>query len=375
MSGIERELADGDEVDMKVQTPHWHAVPAHGNIDKAGTRQRKLITYLRAIPARITNAPTPGEYIPPIGPMRHLLWAAFFYLFGIAFSWHAAAHSNCTLLIVGWVMTIHGSRKLQLNLTHAAAHGTITGNELIDTVIGRAIQFVVIGTAFDIYKPGHIRIHHNWRVLATQDDPTAQSLAKSGIVPGVAKPELYRRLIRAIFSPAFHMRSLFDRIRSHLENAGTYRATFIATGAVVIAVLTLLRMWPVALLAVGVPLVWGYQSSQLLRLCVEHRLPADPKKPRPASEMQELTDTIVLRGASPIDMAVRVLVLTCDSVQHAYHHYNPASRDWSNYVTDGQRAKYDAVASGRLDQYHEQVGYLNALDACFTALSRTLGGA
>jgi hypothetical protein len=149
---------------------------------------------------------------------------------------------------------------------------------------------------------------------------------------------------------------------------------FIATGIALITIITLLKLWPVFLLAVGVPLVWGYQTSQLLRLCVEHRLPVDPKKPRPASEMQELTDGIVLRLSRPADMLVRLLVLTGDSVQHAYHHYNPKSREWANYVTAGQRAKEEAIAKGRPNQYHELTGYLNALDACFDALSRTPGG-
>jgi fatty acid desaturase len=126
--------------------------------------------------------------------------ASFFYIAGIGLCWTGAVGGDWARLTLGWILTIHGSRKLQLNLAHACAHGTVSGDEVTDEVIGRIIQFAVLGTAFEVYKTGHVTLHHNWIVLATGDDPTTQSQAKADIVPGVPKQALYRRL----FGPAFH---------------------------------------------------------------------------------------------------------------------------------------------------------------------------
>lgn len=337
-----------------------------------GVWQSKIRCYLKAIPARIEGTAREGQDVPSISGVRHAVWAAVFFMLGIVVAWVGAERTNYLMILMGWAASVHGGRKLQLNIGHACAHGTVTGNERHDHVIGQIIHFLVVATEFNSYKLIHTQTHHNWRVLATCDDPTFLSLAQAGLRPGIAKTELYHRLKRACYSPRFHAVVLWDRIASHLRRTGIYRVTFITFWLAVGAGLTLSRSWLEFAVAFVVPLVWGYQTAQLLRFCVEHRLPTSPIQPRPTAEMRELTDAIILRPTHPLDLAIRVLVLTCDSVAHDFHHYNPKSLEWSNYVSIRARERQTAVETGRSDQYHELVGFRNALDKCFDALSKSV---
>jgi fatty acid desaturase len=285
----------------------------------------KVRCYFKAIPARIAGAAREGQELPRISGVRHAAWALVFFILGIVAAWVGVERTNYFMILAGWVSTVHGSRKLQLNIGHACAHGTVTGDESRDRLMGQIIHFAVIANEFNAYQTSHTKIHHNWRVLATHDDPTFLSLAQAGIRPGIAKVELYRRLMCACFSPKFHALVLWDRINSHMMRAGTYRVAFLTFWLSVFVGLTLSRSWLAFTIAVIAPLVWGYQTAQLLRFCVEHRLPTIPLRPRPSAEMQELTDAIILRPTDPVDLTIRVLVLTCDSVAHDFHHYNPKS--------------------------------------------------
>src|SRR5450756_1856643 len=135
-----------------------------------------LQLYVGTIPSRITGSAELGEHIPKISGIRHTVWAALFFVAGIIASWVGVDTGNVIMVVVGWISSIHGSRKLQLNIGHACAHGTVTGNEKYDKFLGRAIHWLVLATEFDSYQPEHTGIHHNWNVLATADDPTSRSL-------------------------------------------------------------------------------------------------------------------------------------------------------------------------------------------------------
>jgi len=330
--------------------------------------------YFNSIPTRISGTAREDEELPRISGVRHATWAAAFFAAGIIIGWVGVERLNYPLIIAGWAATIHGSRKLQLNIGHACAHGTVTGNVRRDRLMGELIHFAIVATEFGAYQNSHVETHHNWHVLATEDDPTFLSLAQAGIKPGIPKAELYRRLKCACFSPHFHFTVLSERTKSHMARAGTYRATFLAFWLSVFALVTFFQSWQSFVIAVVVPLVWGYQTAQLLRFCVEHRLPTSPVTPRPTAEMRELTDAIILRPSSAVDLVIRAFVLTCDSVAHDFHHYNPQSGQWANYVSARANAEREARKAGRTTQYHELVGYQNALDKCFDALSRSLYG-
>ncbi len=325
--------------------------------------------YLRAIPCRITNRVVPGVEIPPISGIRHAFWAFFFWGLGIIGAWVAVQLEQWLILPVLSAMAIHGSRKLQVNIGHACSHHTLTGVVWCDNIIGTVAHLCALATEFGVYCESH-PVHHGWNVVATSKDPTFIALANAGIRPGKTKRELYRTLAIALFSPSYHLRVLRDRIQSHVSGWSPLML-FTLTWGLAVGLTAATGTWLQFLLAVGIPLVWGYQTSQLLRLCVEHRLPIQPKgKPRPVDEMQELTDGIVLRLSSPIDMSVRALVLTGDTVAHDAHHYHPASSDWSNYTAKRAAAKALADAKGRTGQYHEFTGFCTALDACFEAMSK-----
>lgn len=363
---------------------------SHGAVDVRQALADRLPAYCQELISRFTGKGLQDQTLPSISPTRHMVCAWFWYVAGISCGVAASISHKWVLLGPAWIMSVHGARKLQLTIVHYCAHGTMYRGKLANVWLGRATSLLLLITEFDKYKQGHVK-HHTPNLLSTMADPTMQFLLRSGIKPGLSKGVLWRRLILGMLSPRLQARVFGERIRSHFVEtslakravAALYMSSLLAVGLAI--------GWLPLFLSLVVPLVWLYQSSQLLRLCVEHRWEVVNHDRRTPEELKELT-TAVFMGAAPpaANLALvpalvawvrwilamlghafgRVCVMVGDTPCHDDHHFHP-SRDWTNYVSSRQRNLQRANEQGLRD-YTEVWGLLKAIDSNLENFSNCL---
>lgn len=256
------------------------------------------------------------------------------------------------LLPVAWTLSVAGARDLQLTIFHHCAHGTVI-SPAVSLWLGRLIGTILVIQPFDSYAPKHRREHHGRQTVSTLEDPTVQFLLNEvGIIPGDSVAANRRRIIWALISPLVHLRMLGLRLADQFGPAagwpnrlatGLYLALLLGGGASIAG-------WQAVALGVLVPMIWGYQAAQILRLVVEHRWPVadSPDTPRDMPRHDQLTvsnrsavappakwtpaSTTRFAAATLVNAWVRFTILPGDSgPSHAWHH-GEARGDWANHV-------------------------------------------
>ncbi|MET0624906.1 MAG: fatty acid desaturase [Pyrinomonadaceae bacterium] len=358
----------------------------HESADVRQAMAARLPLWSQAFFSRFTGKALPGQTLPHVSALRHLIWALLCLAVGVALSAVAANSGHYLFLLPGWALTVHAARKLQLTIVHYCAHGTVLGTKGRNVRLGGVLSLLLFITEFDKYKHGHIG-HHKLNVLSTPDDPTMQFLLLAGLEPGLTKRVLRRRLLTALVSPRFHLRVLRGRVVSHF--AGTSwrkRVAAAAYGAGLLFIPFATGAWLSFLLAIVVPLVLLYQISQLLRLCAEHSWSEEVGAGRTREDYAELTSAVFIGAAPPAGVGstgarvlswgvwgfsmtghalARACVMVGDTPCHDDHHQHPTSRGWCDYQTSRQHNLERAAQN-----YREKWGLLRTIDANFESFSR-----
>jgi fatty acid desaturase len=109
------------------------------------------------------------------------------------------------LLVLSWMLTVHGAGKAYLVICHYAVHGHMTGNPWWDRLLVEVLSTLLTTSHCARYHQDHFRTHHGPK-FATVEDPDLQSLLALGFRPGMSRDALWRPLYWTIVSPRF-MRS------------------------------------------------------------------------------------------------------------------------------------------------------------------------
>src|SRR5215470_4254008 len=132
---------------------------------------------------------------------------------GLGFAAPALAAAAVPL---GLLFVTCGLGLFQVVIFHHCAHGTVFRTRDRNRRVGRAISAVLLFKHFDLYQHEHM-LHHSVRRLLTPEDEFAQFIFDlCGLEAGLAKGELWRRVVVNIVSPLFHGRFLMRRLRASL---------------------------------------------------------------------------------------------------------------------------------------------------------------
>jgi hypothetical protein len=356
---------------------------------------RRLPSVLQLPLTYLTGRPHTGQQGPKPTPTFHLATALGSLGIGLACSAAAWSGPNLLLLVLGWAITLHGMRNLRMLIFHQCAHRNMWGSQRADRLVGRIIAAALIVQSFQRYSREHISDHHAARHM-TLHDPTVQAmLVTLRLRPGMTRQQMWRQILARLGSPAFHARFALARMRSYVHGATPAERRLALLGYLLLAVLlTVLHGWLLFLVAWALPLLFFFQISNVLRLCVEHTFPAKGVEVRRGrAYMAGLSNAIFLgeplprRDLTPgrrayawlrwalrmalIHFPSRYLVLTGDTVAHDYHHRYPMSRDWADYLFARQR-DLEAGHPG-WPPYREVWGLIPAINLVLDSLANADG--
>jgi Fatty acid desaturase len=352
---------------------------------RAAMPRSRALTWLIGKPFR-------GEPVPRLTPSTQLAAALVSLTSGITLTVCAIASRWLVLLIPGWAMTLHGARNLRMMIYHQCAHRNMWNRRRSDMILGKLIAGLLMVQNFDRYQSEHVTEHHA-RHHMTLRDPTVQAfLIGLGLHPGMTRRQMWRRVLRKLLSPAFHLQFLWARVRSYYRPAsGRERACAVTAYACVLLLISWLHAWPELLVAWVVPLSVMFQVSNTLRLCVKHTFPApDHQERRGRQYFSSLTNAIFLGDPVPdpslrglrrtsawvrwwlriavVHFPARYLVLTGDTVCHDYHHRHPMDRNWASYIY-ARQADIDAGHPGWPAYRSVWGGLIAAINLVFDSLA------
>jgi fatty acid desaturase len=355
---------------------------------------------MRALPAALQLPLTLLTGKPHAG-QRPLRLSATYHLTAALVNMMAGTAATVLLLAVGgwwtlalpagWAITLHGMRNLRMMIYHQCAHRNMYAHRGLDRTIGRLCSSLLLVQNFGRYSTEHVGDHHALHHM-TLRDPTVQAfLISLDLHPGMTRRQMWRRLTGKLLSPWFHLSFAIGRLRSFAHGADTVEKIMVLAlygGGVAAAAVT--GGWIALAVAWFVPLFPLFQVSNTLRLCVKHTFPGASVTKRTGKEyFASLTNAIFLGEATPatdtrgvrkalrwarwgarmafVHFPARYLVLTGDTVCHDFHHRNPSTRQWADYIFARQRDIDDGHRGW--PPYHAAWGLTSAINLVFDSLS------
>lgn len=379
------------------------ARPLTSPVDALDPRVRmaaRIPLVLQPFVTWLTAKPAPGEVATERPAASFVISALSWIIMGCAltvcaFSLYQFSALWGILIPIGLIATSCGLGIFQVVIFHHCSHGTVFSTREINRRAGRLISALLLFKRFDDYQHEHM-LHHSPKKLLTEEDEFADFvLGMCGLVPGMPKRALWRRVMICLVSPAFHVRFLIRRVRASLftgDWAHDYVGRLAWSGAIITTAATgTLLEFTVALV---LPVTVLLQAATVLRILCEHRFPE--------VELIDLRDrhfvchatTGVFPGSLPpaLDAAspagfvlwakwwfilltwhlfVRLFVLVGDAPCHDFHHRRPATRRWTNYIHARQK-DLEAGSPGFPAEYFESWGLFTAIDKNLDSLASTL---
>jgi fatty acid desaturase len=357
---------------------------------------RRLPSFLQGFLTWLTAMPAPGATRGERTPLRHLVAALGWTAAGLALGAAAFADRRLglALLAPALLFVSCGLGLFQVVIFHHCSHGTVFRTRERNRQVGRAISALLLFKHFDVYQREHM-IHHSAKKLLTAEDEFAQFVFDMcGLEAGMAKSEMWRRIVVNLASPLFHGRFLWRRVKASL---GSHDRAHNLLGIVAWG----LSFGVAAALGVLVPflVLWVLPVSVLLqiatvfRILCEHRFP-DARLIEARDKLFVcLATTGVFPGAMPpradepllirlggwigwwaemltVQLFVRLFVLVGDAPCHDYHHRRPATRRWTSYAQARQKDREEGCPGFPVN-YCDSWGLFRTVDHNLATLAAT----
>lgn len=336
-----------------------------------------------------------GQVAPPWWtPTYHLCMGllnltAGLLIGGLGWFWGGAA---LFLLVPGWMVTLHSLRNLRMLIFHQCSHRNMYRKPRLDALIGELLASLLLVQNFRRYQREHITDHHGVHHM-TLRDPTVQAFLLSlDVHPGMSRQQMWRRVLRKVISPVFHLRFAVARLQSFWIGATVRERTSAVVlhgGAVVGTAVTgnllgLVLVW-------YLPLFLFFQVANVLRLCVKHTFPAPGTTVKKGKAyFGSLTSAVFIGEAPPepggpwwvagwrwtrwtlrmlfIHAPIRYMIITADTPVHDHHHRYPALQNWAHHLY-ARQADLDAGSPG-WPPYTELWGLAPAMNHIFDTLAK-----
>ncbi|HFG6988440.1 fatty acid desaturase [Acinetobacter baumannii] len=329
----------------------------------------------------------------PPSPIYHVVLAFLKCMIGVVISYTYFYYEYYILLIIGWIITVSGMRKLQVVIYHNCAHGMIFNDEKNNRILGWFISIVLLIKNYDQYKVEHLA-HHSSRKLLTRDDDTLVFLMDHlGINSKDSVKDMWRKLLITIFSPIAHIRFLLGRLNTGMFSTNiSFSLTCILFWSLLVSTVFYFNIEKIFVIIWMVPLIIGYQISATLRLVAEHRWPpVDILQKRERAFISLSTSSVFLGRELKVNpefsllsryikillwwgemlsihLFFRLFVLVGDTPCHDYHHRRPTAKDWTRYAY-ARKADQEKGCVGHTHNYLDSWGYIETVNSNFKSFS------
>ena len=373
------------------------SVAENKRLDPRAVMAHRLPGPLQPFLTWLTAKPAPGETTyRELKPGHHVVAALAWIAAGLALGALGLRLGGAAGLLLppALLLVCCGLGVFQVVIFHHCSHGTVFATRERNRLAGRIVSALLLFKHFDLYQHEHM-LHHSPRKLLTEEDEFAQFVfGMCGLEAGLPKRELWRRVLIALVSPAFHLRFLQRRIQASLwshDRAHNWLGRLFWLGLLGGAAATG-QLAAVALLWV-LPVTVLLQIATVFRILCEHRFP----EARLIAGRDKMFVTAATGGVFPGVMPppadgplaarlsgwinwwaemltwqlfVRLFVLVGDAPAHDYHHRRPASKRWANYIHARQKDE-DAGSPGFPAGYNESWGLIAAVDFNLATLAAT----
>lgn len=273
------------------------------------------------------------------------------------------------LALPGLLHATGGLRALYLEIAHNAVHNLFRKRHWLNRAITELFTLLTWMPGYDVFRREHVIAHHGY--TGTDRDPDYAALVSWGFTPGESLSELRRRARGSWWSPAVHISYMSARTRGILLDGPLWRRALAAAWLAALIAATFTIGSPLAwLVAVWLPLTWGFQMSSVLQMLAgEHRWGRDfatkDDRRRGLTRGRFLGDPYPARGVLAklvwwarltfLHYPARVAVFVGNDIgpAHDVHHRIP-DFDWPNAAY----AREELIASRRLDGAEDVWGSL-----------------
>jgi fatty acid desaturase len=373
--------------------PSWgDHTPLLSDSDPRELMKQNLPDWLQPFLTQLTAKPFIGEQPHEKSKLGDVIKT--FAVLGIGVTTSILAISQPDSLLglipIGWILTIHGSRKLRLTIVHACSHHGVFTNRKINQWLGEFSSILTLTLNFKAYQKGHNGDHHSRKLLTPGDETYEYLITTVGFRLGMTVEEAWRHLWRTLFSPEFHIRQFIARLKAtFLSESPSHNLLSLVFWASILGVVTITNSWLAFVVAWVIPISVLFEASSLLRQCVEHRFPVPTTAERTPEVLNQMTAAIFCgepipqfgSSASWIERLVgwtrwslrmvfyhgltRLLVLPGDSAgAHDWHHRHPGVSDWVNAIFKRQQEVDQGI------EYYHSWGLMEAINETFKSLSQ-----
>lgn len=284
------------------------------------------------------------------------------------------------LLLLSWLTTAGGMRRLDVVIVHQALHNMVVRAPRGNRVIGELVTTMLWRVPYDDNRKEHL-LHHAFP--CSMKDVDTRYLRSTGMRPGMSRTEYRYYILKALLSPIHHWSFFSSRIKANFTiNQPRYRlAMSIAYLAATIVFLAASGLWIEWFLLWVVPVSFFFQSATFLYTHTEHRwwhfsnAEKLSRHQRDELTFARLCGEAVPRGAGRLTVGhltawakwwlrivfvhtpYRMFVLVGDTVQHDLHHVRPTC-DWANSAYErssdiaGGSARYYEVWGSIIDHLY-----------------------
>ncbi|MBT2472444.1 fatty acid desaturase [Streptomyces sp. ISL-66] len=268
-----------------------------------------------------------------------------------AWALHPFTAWSVPVLILCWLVTSGGMRRLDVVVIHQTLHRMFTKSVRGNRIVGELISTFFWRSPYDDNRKEHLA-HHAFPCSLKDGD--THYLLSTGMRPGMTRSEFRKYIWGALFSPSHHSRFFFGRLKSNFIGVQPrYRLVMSVVYLAAVATFIALTGWWMEWLVLWlVPVSVFFQSCTYLYTMTEHRwwlfgnherLPRDQRDlltfGRFCGEAVPDDSVTGLRKAAAwtrwtfrmlvVHSSYRMFVLVGDTVQHDLHHVMPAC-DWAN---------------------------------------------
>lgn len=311
---------------------------------KAPSCLQHVLTWLTAVPHA-------GESRPKRSPLTYGAIMLVQCFAGVCISIYAIHCSlgwlSLCMLAAGWILTTGAMGSAKVVIYHYCAHGTVFKTRRANTTAGHVLSIILLQQEFSSYRQEHLLHHGKYGVVSDTDEYRVFLRKYLGMESGMPVWHLWVSFGTNFVSPLTHSLSLVNRIRSTFL-AGTTLRRALAAGYWITccSLVSYFHAWRPFILVWLVPLTVLLHAASCIRTLVEHCPPGSGfNKDTPAD-----LDTIgVFLGRPPLndgflawtawisrvllyDIPLRLAVMVGDTPCHDWHHHDPSSRDWPQYI-------------------------------------------
>lgn len=291
---------------------------------------------------------------------------------GLTLPWYLAV----PLVLISWLTTTGGMRRLELVVVHQALHQMFTESSVGNRIVCEIFSTLLWRPPYDEDRREHLA-HHAFP-CSLKDGDTVY-LRSTGARPDMTKQEFRAYLLKAMVSPRHHWSFFSGRIKSNFfSRPPFYRlAMSLVFLAATIGFLAVTGWWMQWLVLWFVPVTFVFQNYSLIYTLSEHRWWLfDNAERLTKAQRDQLTFGRFIGEPVPIVEGMnvagrlgawtgwwlrmtllyapyRMCILVGDTVQHDLHHLRPKC-DWAN----SSWVRNDQLATAEAGRYFEAWGGL-----------------